>query len=509
MTVPTTSCPSCNSIIGDDDEVCAQCGAPVTPFRPVSRTPLILPGNPALSADDTSTSTTAMRGVGVSLVALVILGATVIVATREPAPRTREVSESATDSAAAVASAVDAGGDTATTSGADVRTDNLVAAVTARSAPSAVKAATPSTSAAATPLAAPAAVTTPAASSTPTAASVTASRAVETTRTRATAPVTTEAIVQATPTRAASAPSSTVDAAPATVVLVPVLHMTPLISATLRVGEIVRLRGTIQDLTTGRALPNGIRYSSIDPRIVRVDSRTGEVTGVAPGRARVMANGGAAGTQTVELSVLAVQKPIVAPTVAAVSPRAAPTVAAAVPRSAPSTSPSTSPSAATVAVATRPPLSQSSTVQIPTATPTVRVDSAAARSVPRTAITPVATAGSAIAPQPLRDMERPDAGDTRSAATRIAADVLEGGRQTTELAQFLSDGASHRVSVAVTPTTVGETATGVRVSFELRVSKYDAAGRPVSRMVPVQMDVAKREGRLSMSAVAIGALRKP
>ena len=504
MTVPTTSCPSCNSIIGDDDEVCAQCGAPVTPFRPVSRTPLILPGNPALSADDTSTSTTAMRGVGVSLVALVILGATVIVATREPAPRIREVSESATDSAAAVASAVDAGGDTATTSSADVRTDNLVAAVTARSAPSAVKAATPSTSAAATPLAAPAAGTTPAASSTPTAASVTASRAVETTRTRATAPVTTEAIVQATPTRAASAPSSTVDAAPATVVLVPVLHMTPLISATLRVGEIVRLRGTIQDLTTGRALPNGIRYSSIDPRIVRVDSRTGEVTGVAPGRARVMANGGAAGTQTVELSVLAVQ-PVVAPTVAAVPPRAAPTVAAAVPRSAPSTSPS----AATVAVATRPPLSQSSTVQIPTATATVRVDSAAARSVPRTAITPVATAGSAIAPQPLRDMERPDAGDTRSAATRIAADVLEGGRQTTELAQFLSDGASHRVSVAVTPTTVGETATGVRVSFELRVSKYDAAGRPVSRMVPVQMDVAKREGRLSMSAVAIGALRKP
>ena len=505
MTVPTTSCPSCNSVIGDDDEVCAQCGAPVTPFRPVSRTPLILPGNPALSADDTSTSTTAIRGVGVSLVALVILGATVIVATQEPAPRTREVSESATDSAAAVASAVDAGGDTATTSSADVRTDNLVAAVTARSAPSAVKAATPSTSAAATPLDATAAVTTPAASSTPTAASGTASRAVETTRTRATAPVTTEAIVQATPTRAASAPSSTVDAAPATVVLVPVLPMTPLISATLRVGEIVRLRGTIQDLTTGRALPNGIRYSSIDPRIVRVDSRTGEVTGVAPGRARVMANGGAAGTQTVELSVLAVQKPIVAPTVAAVSPRAAPTVAAAVPRSAPSTSPS----AATVAVATRPPLSQSSTVQIPTATPTVRVDSAAARSVPRTAITPVATAGSAIAPQPLRDMERPDAGDTRSAATRIAADVLEGGRQTTELAQFLSDGASHRVSVAVTPTTVGETATGVRVSFELRVSKYDAAGRPVSRMVPVQMDVAKREGRLSMSAVAIGALRKP
>ena len=505
MTVPTTSCPSCNSIIGDDDdEVCAQCGAPVTPFRPVSRTPLILPGNPALSADDTSTSTTAMRGVGVSLVALVILGATVIVTTREPAPRTREVSESATDSAAAVASAVDAGGDTATTSSADVRTDNLVAAVTARSAPSAVKAATPSTSAAATPLAAPAAGTTPAASSTPTAASVTASRAVATTRTRATAPVTTEAIVQATPTRAASAPSSTVDAAPATVVLVPVLHMTPLISATLRVGEIVRLRGTIQDLTTGRALPNGIRYSSIDPRIVRVDSRTGEVTGVAPGRARVMANGGAAGTQTVELSVLAVQ-PVVAPTVAAVPPRAAPTVAAAVPRSAPSTPPS----AATVAVATRPPLSQSSTVQIPTATATVRVDSAAARSVPRTAITPVATAGSAIAPQPLRDMERPDAGDTRSAATRIAADVLEGGRQTTELAQFLSDGASHRVSVAVTPTTVGETATGVRVSFELRVSKYDAAGRPVSRMVPVQMDVAKREGRLSMSAVAIGALRKP
>ena len=498
MTVPSTSCPSCNSVIGDDDEVCAQCDAPVTPFRPVSRTPLILPGNPALSTDDTSTSTTAMRGVGVSLVALVVLGATVIVATQEPAPRTREVSQSATDSAALVSSAVDAGGDTATTSIADVRTENLVAAVTARSAPSAVKAVTPST-----PVAAAPAPSAPSASSKPAAAPLTALRAPDTTRTRVPAPATTEAIVQATPTRTASAPATTVDAAPAAVIPVPTLHMTPLISATLRVGEIVRLRGTIQDMTTGRALPNDIRFTSVDPRVARVDLRTGEVTGVAAGRARIIANGGAAGTQIVELSVLAVQKPFIAPTVAAsVAPRAASNT----PSSTPSSTP---PRAATVAVATRQPVSQASTVQIPTTTATVRVDSAAARSVSRTAITPVASAGSAIAPQPLRDMERPDAGDTRFAATRIAADVLEGGRQTAELAQFLSDGASHRVSIAANPTTVGETATGVRVSFELRVSKYDAAGRPVSRMVPVQMDVAKREGRLSMSAVAIGALRKP
>ena len=503
MTVPTTSCPSCNSVIGDDDEVCAQCDAPVTPFRPVSRTPLILPGNPALSADDTSTSTTAMRGVGVSLVALVVLGATVIVATQEPAPRTREVSQSATDSAALVASAVDAGGDTATTSIADVRTENLVAAVTARSATSAVKAVTPSTPAAAAPVASAPAASTPTASSKPAAAPLTALRAPDTTRTRVPAPATTEAIVQATPTRTASAPATTVDAAPAAVIPVPTLHMTPLISATLRVGEIVRLRGTIQDMTTGRALPNDIRFTSVDPRVARVDLRTGDVTGVAAGRARIIANGGAAGTQIVELSVLAVQKPVIAPTVAA---SAAPRAASNTPSSTPSSTP---PRAATVAVATRQPESQASTVQIPTTTATVRVDSAAARSVSRTAITPVASAGSAIAPQPLRDMERPDAGDTRFAATRIAADVLEGGRQTAELAQFLRDGASHRVSIAANPTTVGETATGVRVSFELRVSKYDAAGRPVSRMVPVQMDVAKREGRLSMSAVAIGALRKP
>ena len=493
MTVPNTTCPSCNVLVGDEDEVCAQCGEPVAPFRPVSRTPLILPGSPALSADDTSTGTPVVRAVGASVFGLALLGTVVVVMTREPAPRKDDASPLATFSSATSDGVADATDDTPASSSTDLRTDNLVAAVTARSAP-------PRTIA-------------------PSVAAATPTRARDTTPAPvAPRPSTTasEQIVQEAPTLLGAAPSSVVAAAPSTPAPTPVLRMVPLVSKSLHPGEIVRLRGTIEDLSTGRALLTGIRFSSADPRIARVDSRTGEVTGVSAGRVRIVADGGAAGRQAVDLAVIAEPKPVAPVSVATV---------AAAPRTSPATPPQNPPQRVSppavpqVASNTPPsPTIPSSTapsrVVSTSAPPAVRAESAAARSVPvrpvaRPNMAAIATSAGGVAPAPFRDVERPDAGDTRIAAERIAADVRGGGRRNAELAQFFADGASHKVSIAGAPATVGESASGVRVTFELRISKYDAAGRPITRFVPVQMDVVKREDGVNTSSVALGALRRP
>ena len=47
----TATCPACQADINDDDATCGRCGAAVSAWPVVERTPLILPGNPALSDD--------------------------------------------------------------------------------------------------------------------------------------------------------------------------------------------------------------------------------------------------------------------------------------------------------------------------------------------------------------------------------------------------------------------------------------------------------------------------
>ena len=497
MTVPSTvTCPSCSNIVNDDVRTCERCGAPVFAFRVASRTPLILPGNPALSADDTSTATPATKGVGVSLLGLAVVGVIAVFVTREPGAREAAAAPNAELVSARAESVV-------------VRPNSSVMSLvdsTAAAKPLAPVSTVVRTVVAAQPAAVPAASASAAPSSSAelgTEALVAAVNA----RTNAT-----RALAKAVPasgpardTAPTAAPAARVAAAPAVAPAaalvapaempaapVPVLHLVPLISHTMHTGEIVRLRGTIQDLSSGKPLATEIRFTSVDPRVARVDARTGEVTGVAAGRVRIVVDGAAAGKQSVELAVLDQPKPVVAPpTAIAVTPRTsvpASTTVAVTPRTAPSTSPSTAQT-----VATLPPL---------------RADSAAARTVSRTAVGPIASQNTSIAPQPLRNVERPNAADTRTAVERLAAEIRSGSRRNGELAQFFSDGAGHKVSAPDSPATI-ETPNGLRATFELRVSKYDAGGRPVTRLVPVQIDISKRDGDVNMSSIAIGALRKP
>ena len=102
-----------------------------------------------------------------------------------------------------------------------------------------------------------------------------------------------------------------------------------------------------------------------------------------------------------------------------------------------------------------------------------------------------------------------DADDVRSAVDRFVTQVRSGSVQNAGLVGFFSDGAAHRAVLAGAPVTSSADGNSVRASFEVRLTKFDAAGRPVTRIAPVSLDIGKRQGEVRTSAVSISALRKP
>jgi hypothetical protein len=102
-----------------------------------------------------------------------------------------------------------------------------------------------------------------------------------------------------------------------------------------------------------------------------------------------------------------------------------------------------------------------------------------------------------------------DASEVSAAVDRTVAQMRSGGAPSFEVRDFLSSGDSHRVSLVGAPATVGTALGAVRVSFTVRLTKYDAGGRPVTRVAPVTLDVEKRANTVRTSAVSIGALARP
>jgi len=232
--------------------------------------------------------------------------------------------------------------------------------------------------------------------------------------------------------------------------------MTPLVSNVLRPGQLLRLRGTVLRTDSRRSIPMQIRYSSADARIARVNARTGEVVAVRPGRVRVIADAGAAGRFAVELVVVPPGKPA-----AAIAARVG-------------------------AVAKRPP---------------------AATSVAPAAPITVAPITATIRPPVVREL--PDGNDARIEVDRLLSDVRNRRTMTPELSAFFADGADHRIVVLTTPSLTNLTETSVRMSFDMRLTKYDGAGRPMTRVAPVSYVLNKRDGSVSATPAIIGALRRP
>jgi hypothetical protein len=476
-------------MLGDEERVCTQCGAVLNVWSITPRAPLILPGNPALSDDVTSNGTSAIRRVSVALAAVAVVGGITFAFTREPAARDTTVAVAAAPEAEAVDSA------SAMSSGVVASEEELSRARAARDSAAAdsaraanralaslppIPSAMPATGPISVVPAPQAAVETPApAIPTPVAsAPVVESRVTPTER----APATVATKARPSATTAAAVAEVAKRAAPTTIAPSPELRMAPLVSSVLRSGENLRLRGSVQDRATGRELSTPIRFSSSDPRLARVDSRTGVVRGIRAGKVKITADAGNAGRLAVDLSVIPRGKPVVI---------------------APQTPKVIVPPKRQVATAARP----SAAIVVPERP--AAVTPATTKPAISAPVTNVATAPAAVAPAPLRDVQRPDAGDVRAAADRFVADVRNGLRRTDELRQFFGDGAEHRASVLGAPSAITETATGVRATFDMRLSKFDAAGRPLTRVAPVTIEIVKREGALNTSAVAIGALHKP
>ena len=104
---------------------------------------------------------------------------------------------------------------------------------------------------------------------------------------------------------------------------------------------------------------------------------------------------------------------------------------------------------------------------------------------------------------------RLDASDVRSAVTQFVTALPARTASNGDLMSFYGEGADHRVALMDDPSTVSAALTSVRVMFDIKLSKYDAVGRQLTRILPVSMIVAKRDGDVSASAVAFGVLRKP
>ena len=103
----------------------------------------------------------------------------------------------------------------------------------------------------------------------------------------------------------------------------------------------------------------------------------------------------------------------------------------------------------------------------------------------------------------------PDADDVRTMVDRFIRDVRRDAVRNAELTQFMADGADHRVTLVSGPTIISTTTLGVRVTFDMRFTKFDSGGRPVTRVSSIAMDVDKRNGQPTSSAVAIGSPRRP
>ncbi len=496
-----TTCPVCLAEIGDDERICPSCGVIVGSLPPLERygAPLILPGSTGLRADDVRAKPPVVRIALVTLATAAVLG---IVISRMPdapgdplppgfsAPVARDpdapsAAPSTLPASAAVPAVIVASGDSVTADSAagfatsdlslaagDVASQPVPATAAPAIEPSAVAPTAVVPSAVVASAAAPSGAARVAGSVAGTAMrrgasdgtaavaraeprAVVARTIAPPAPTRGPTPRPTPAPT-ASPTSARSAPSQ-----PASVLIL----ATP-VTGRLRPGDRMQLRWTVRRRAGGRAPDPVVLFSSSDPRVASVGARTGAVIALAPGTASIFADGGAAGFETVEIAVAA---PPTVPTVAS-SP---------VPRVTVPPSP----------VAVGPPSAAAPASTAPAATTAATTSPAAPRDAPAT---------------PL-----PDAADVRGIAASFVSDVRNRTVRNPELAGFFSEGADHRVALVADPVISSVGLSTVRVTFSLRLSRYDAAGRPVTRIAQVSMIVDKRNNVLNSSAVDVAPLRRP
>ncbi len=440
----SATCPTCKAPVGDDDVTCSRCGADVNPFPDTGRTPLILPGNPALSADLFRGKVRPVRIIVGSAVGFAALMGVVYFTTDDapepPAIEMVRAAQSATDSAAAARTAAETATEVAS---ADLPAPGVVESASARSASTIVPGIPASVPGAALGRASDAGI----------------------------------------PPRTPAPQTVTPVGSTRQMAMVPVLRMVPLVSESLRPGELIQLRGAVRDRATNVAVPGSIEYTSTDASIATVDRRRGTVTGRKPGRVRIIADAGVAGQLALDLVVRSPE-----PALPAVATRGTARTAAA---------PALVPQATTTAA----PVTARPTAAQPVVT--------AAEAQPRVTAPPVSVPAAAPAVRETPRSELLDADDVKSAVDRFVGQVRRDGGGEVPLMEFMATGGGHRVQLVGAPTTISANANVVRVTFEMRMTKFDAGGRPLTRIAPISMDVEKSRNAVTASDVTVGTLRKP
>jgi hypothetical protein len=102
-------------------------------------------------------------------------------------------------------------------------------------------------------------------------------------------------------------------------------------------------------------------------------------------------------------------------------------------------------------------------------------------------------------------VEMPTPTEIRSQAQRIATRQ----RMASAFTDFFAAGEDHDVAVATRPTIVDNSPDRTRARFDVRITRYDAAGRRTTRVSTVTMDVVKQNGVVTTPAVSVAPLREP
>ncbi len=490
-------CPTCKANISDTDRACGQCGADVSVWPGVGRTPLILPGNPALSEDEVRRRVSPLRIVtGTVVGAAALIGALFLTSANESDEPALLYAVGTTTPGAALADNAPASPVTLPPAAsapspspqrsADSTLEARASAPTTIDVP-AEPALEPIPSFVESPtdlvtIVPPvkATVTTPPRSAKPASAAPTPTRIAVRAPANAPSPTivppTRPAPAASAPPRAMVAATGAVAAVRSTPVAAPVLRLTPLVSDSLRPGELLQLRWSVLDRATARPVKADIEFTSTDASVASVDRRTGMVTARKPGRVRIIVDAGAGGGETA----------------VALTVRPQATVAV-----------SLAPPAEALQARTDAARSTSVIAAPPSPTPTV-----APPASPPVTPTPATTSAATPARDVRRD-ETPSDTDIRTVVDRVIADVRRSGARNAQIMEFLADGDGHRVAMIGTASSSSAGNNALRVSFELRLTKFDGGGRPVARIVPVSLTLDKRDNAVTSSAVSVGALRRP
>lgn len=252
-----------------------------------------------------------------------------------------------------------------------------------------------------------------------------------------------------------------------------VIRLSPPPPRVMRPGETFRLRAVVRDDATDSLLPGVITFTTSARRVARVGETSGEITALSPGRATIEIRGPSGAKSSM---ALVVRERGAAEPPQAVEAGAEP-VLSLEPRK---------PAATSTEAGSKPIVSVGA---VPANTGLVKPS---------------------VDTSPRRTVSELTSDDIARSVDRFVAQIRGEASRSPDLASFFADGADHRAirSGGVTSTS-DESSGGMRVRFDVRLTKFNAGGSKIMRDATVTMDLVKNGSAARVEAVSIGALRRP